>query len=362
MRVGAIPDGLLESLLVKANQIPLPLIESFSAMMNAKAILAANEIGLFNALDQRPVTPRVLAKHLGTSVRGMSDLIDALCANGYLERDGERVSLAPVSRKWLARSSPTYLGNMLEHVNDLWAVWLNLEEAVRTGAPPASHYQNWLKDEEFRGMLRRHITGLRDTAKLSAPEMVRIIRLPDVKKAPGAVSASRRLLDIGGGHGGYSMAFCERYPGLTAVVFDLEGTAEIGREIVEREGMSDRVRFQVGDFLKDNFGGGYQAALYFNILHNFSEEENRLALKKVFEAMEPGAVLAIWDMFKEKGGERDMLPALMALHMLVASGGTSYLIGEVYGWLREIGFKRLTKRRTRTLPGFTLITAYRPER
>ncbi|HXG91970.1 MAG TPA: methyltransferase [Blastocatellia bacterium] len=360
MKVGAIPDGLFEKMLVKANQIPVPLIDSFSAMMNAKAILAANEIGLFNALDERPSTPHVLSKHLGVSLRGVTDLIDALCANGYLRRDGERVTLTDISRKWLARSSPNYVGHMLEHVNDLWAVWLNLEEAIRIGTTPALNYQDVLKDEKHREMLRRHILGLRDTARLSAPEMLRMIRLPDAKSASRASSTSRRLLDVGGGHGGYSIAFCEKYPDLTATVFELEATAEIGREIVEREGMSNRVEFQTGDFLKDDFDSGYAAALYFNILHNYSEEDNRRVLKKVYDALAPGGVLAVWDMFKEKRGSRDVLPALMALHMLVASGGTSFLIDDVYCWLRETGFKRLARRQTRTLPGLTLITAYKP--
>src|ERR1051325_9135685 len=141
MKPGTVPDGPIEWLLLKANQIPTPLVETFSAMMNAKAILAANEIGVFNALDKRPLTPRVLAKHLGITARGMIDLTDALCANGYLERAGKRVQLTSLSRKWLVRSSPQYIGNMLEHVNDLWAVWLNLEEALRKGGPPAAPHQ-----------------------------------------------------------------------------------------------------------------------------------------------------------------------------------------------------------------------------
>src|SRR5262245_5173489 len=103
MKIEAKADGLLETLLLKANQIPTPLVETFSAMMNAKAILAANEIGLFNALDARPLTPHVLAKHLGTSERGMIDLTDAMCANGYLARTGKRVQLTALSRKWLVR-------------------------------------------------------------------------------------------------------------------------------------------------------------------------------------------------------------------------------------------------------------------
>jgi SAM-dependent methyltransferase len=360
VKVGAVPGGPLEWLLLKMNLIPTPLIDSFSAMMNAKAILAANELGLFNALAEKPLATAELARQIGASARGTSDLADALCANGYLRRRGGRVGLSRISRKWLVRSSPNYIGNMLEHVNDLWSVWLNLEAAVREGKPPAADYEDWLKDKDYRHILRRHIVGLRDAARLTAPEMLRAVRLPAPKRAPGAGSEPRRLLDIGGGHGGYSVAFCEKYSDLSATVFDLEATAEIGREIVEREHMAGRVEFQVGDFLKDDFDSGYTAALYFNILHNFSEEDNRLVLAKVFDALRPGGLLAAWDMFKEPDGERDVQPALMALHMLVASGGTSYLINDVDGWLGEIGFRRVVHKKTRTLPGFTLVIARKP--
>ena len=351
MKPGVVPDGPIEWLLLKANQIPIPLIDTFSAMMNAKAILAANEIGLFNALAEGSRSLNVLAKHLGVTKRGIADLTDALCANGYLARDEDRVALTDVSRKWLARSSPEYIGHMLEHVNDLWGVWLNLEEAIRIGRPPASDYSDWLNDENCRSILRRHILGLRETARFTAPEIVRNLEFS---------MKSARLLDIGGGHAGYAIAFCEQNPNLTATVFDLASTAEIGREIVERENMSERVEFHVGDFLLDDFEQDYDAALYFNIIHNFSEEENRLVMRKAFNALRPGGVLAVWDMFKAKDNKRDIMPALMSLHMLVASGGTSYPMDDVMRWLTEIGFKDTTLEQTRTMPGFSLIIVRKP--
>ena len=351
MKPGTVPGGPIEWLLLKANQIPTPLIDTFSAMMNAKAILAANELGLFNALAEGPLHTSVLAECLGVTERGITDLTDALCANGYLARDEDRLALTDVSRKWLARTSPDYIGHMLEHVNDMWGVWLNLEEAIRIGRPPASDYQNWLNDESCRTILRRHILGLREAARFTSPEIVRYFEFS---------TKSPRLLDVGGGHAGYAIAFCEQNPDLTATVFDLAPTAEIGREIVEREKMSGRVRFQVGDFLRDDFESGYDAALYFNIIHNFSEKDNRMVLEKTFNALRPGGVMAVWDMFKSKDNERDIVPALMALHMLVASGGTSYLLDDVMRWLTEIGFITPTLEQTRTQPGFTMIITRKP--
>jgi ubiquinone/menaquinone biosynthesis C-methylase UbiE len=351
VKVGSIPGGPIEWLLVKANQIPVPIIDSFSAMMNAKAILAANELGVFDALADGPLSARELASRIGASEQGTQALADALCVSSYLAREDGRVALTPSSRKWLVSSSPAYIGHMLEHINDLWGVWLNLEEAIRKGSPPASNYQDWLSNKDYHRILRRHIVGLRDMAKFSAPELLRAIKLP---------ARARRLLDIGGGHGGYSIALCEKYEKLTATVFDLEATAEIGRKLVEREHMSDRVKFEVGDFLTDDLGSGYDAALYFNIIHNYSEQENRRVLAKAAAALKPGGRLVVWDMFKEPDGERDIQPALMALHMLVASGGTSYLLEDVYSWLGEAGFERFVRKETRTAPGLSLILARKP--
>jgi ubiquinone/menaquinone biosynthesis C-methylase UbiE len=121
--------------------------------------------------------------------------------------------------------------------------------------------------------------------------------------------------------------------------------------------MSGRVKFEVGDFLSDDFGSDYDAAFYFNIIHNFSEEDNRKVLAKVARALKRGGVLVVWDMFKEPVGARDIQPTLMALHMLVASGGTAYLRETVTGWLREAGFDKVIQKETRTAPGLTIIIA-----
>jgi hypothetical protein len=44
----------------------------------------------------------------------------------------------------------------------------------------------------------------------------------------------------------------------------------------------------------------------------------------------------------------------------VASGGTSYLIDEVEGWLSDAGFTRPARKTTRTAPGLTLVIARKP--
>ena len=347
MKVGAKPANPLEWLLFKTDQVPLPLVDTFLAMMNAKAILAANELGIFETLADGGKTAEQIASATGVAIRGTSDLLEALCANGYIEKAGGHFELTSTASKWLVGSSPLFVGHMLQHINDLWPIWSNLEAAIRQGRPPASDYQDWLRNPKYREMLRRHILGLSDMVQLTAPELVRRIRISKDAKS---------LLDVGGGHGGYSVAFCQKHADLKATVFELEATAKIGKNIVAASGMSDRVEFRTGDFLNDDLGNEYDLALYFNIVHNFGESENRTMFRRIFDAMTNGGVLAVWDMFTSQDEQAEVQPALMALHMLVSSGGTSYPAAEVREWLVDAGFDKTVLRKTRTAPGLSLIT------
>ena len=108
---------------------------------------------------------------------------------------------------------------------------------------------------------QRYISGQLDLARLSAAEVARKLRLP---------GDPRSLLDIGGGHGWYSAELCRRYPQLTATVFDLPGSAAIGREIIALAGMADRVRYRDGDATADDLGSGYDGVLCFNLVHHLT--------------------------------------------------------------------------------------------
>jgi SAM-dependent methyltransferase len=68
--------------------------------------------------------------------------------------------------------------------------------------------------------------------------------------------AARRLLDIGGGHGLYSIALTEKNPGLEATVFDLPMVTDATGDFI-RKHRAERVHVHPGDFFKDPLGTGY---------------------------------------------------------------------------------------------------------
>jgi hypothetical protein len=60
------------------------------------------------------------------------------------------------------------------------------------------------------------------------------------------LKGARRLLDVGGGSGAFSITLCQRFPGLTATILDFPGVQTPAAAFVRDAGMSDRITFTPG--------------------------------------------------------------------------------------------------------------------
>ncbi|MHC1575576.1 MAG: methyltransferase, partial [Candidatus Methanogasteraceae archaeon] len=98
-----------------------------------------------------------------------------------------------------------------------------------------------------------------------------VSNLPEFKRA-------RTLLDLGGGHGLYAIAFAEINPELDATVFDLPPVTEVTREFIGRYGMNERVSVIGGDFALDDIGHGYDIVFASDVFYRKPD-----ALSGVFE-------------------------------------------------------------------------------
>ena len=150
-----------------------------------------------------------------------------------------------------------------------------------------------------------------------------------------------RVIDVGGGHGAYSIALARRYPDLEAVVFDLPPVVGVAEGLIGRAGLAGRVRTWAGDFKVDSLGAvEFDLALLFGVLVSEDEAEIRRLLGKTFSALKPGGTVAVRGFFLEEDrtGPRDGV--LFDLHMLVSTDrGRAHTLGEVFGWLGAAGFK-----------------------
>ena len=200
-------------------------------------------LGVFDALHEAPASAVQLAERLSLDALGAETLATTLLTLGYLEADGEVLRNAAVSERMLVSSSPESIATFVGAQADLhWAALERLPEAVRDGTAYALHEERHDETDRWRAYIR----GL---FEISRPEH-------EANAAMVPVERPRRLVDVAGGHGGFSMAMCRRHPGLRATVLDLPPSVAVGREIVEEEGFSDRISFREGDVFEARIGGG----------------------------------------------------------------------------------------------------------
>jgi ubiquinone/menaquinone biosynthesis C-methylase UbiE len=152
----------------------------------------------------------------------------------------------------------------------------------------------------------------------------------------------RKLLDVGGGSGTYTIAFLKSNPQMTAVLFDLKQVIEMARERLSSEGFLDRTELIAGDFYADELPGGCDLALLSAIIHQNSREQNVELFKKAYRALVPGGVLMIRDHIMNEQRTWPPEGAMFAINMLVnTAGGDTYTFLEVEQDLREAGFKHV---------------------
>jgi SAM-dependent methyltransferase len=294
----------------------------------AQILLTCVNLGVFEALAGRRATALELAEATGTSPRGLELLLNATTALGWLEKRDSQFSNAALTDVCLTSGGSADMSRSLRLESAFYRRWGTLAEAVRTGKRPEDNRS----DEQPEDWVRNFIHGLYTMARSMAPAVAEAMALPEDRPI--------RVIDVGGGHGGYSLALAQRYPRLTATVFDLPRVVPVAREIIEQAGLADRVSVQEGNFQSEALGGGYDVALVFGVL-NGEPPEGRLALiKKVFAALNPGGRIVVRDYGLDSNRAGPTEATVFALQMLLATdtGGLD-TCADWELWLSLAGFK-----------------------
>ena len=106
MKIGIIPENLVERLALALELVPAPAIEAWFSFMLARVIMAGTKLGVFEALAVGPLTCDEVAERCGTDRRATAKLLNALVGAGCVSFEGGRYRLAPAARGCLLESSP----------------------------------------------------------------------------------------------------------------------------------------------------------------------------------------------------------------------------------------------------------------
>jgi SAM-dependent methyltransferase len=248
----------------KLNQFLGKFVTDLGATVHAGMVVIGERLGLYKALASGdPMTAAQLAAKTGTDERYIREWLASQAAGGYVTYNPgtEEFGLTDEQRLTLAtEDGPAYIPGAFELALGSLAAVPRIAESFRTGAG-----MGWFehKDEVFRGCEKFFRPGY--AANLVASW------IPALAGVKEKLSAGAKIADIGCGKGASSILMAKAFPKSHVYGFDYhQKSVEEAREAAKREGVADRVTFEVSTS-KEFPGKDYDFATMFDCLHDMGD-------------------------------------------------------------------------------------------
>jgi DNA-binding transcriptional ArsR family regulator len=296
-----------------------------SQQVTARAVTAAADLGLPDALAGGPLTVSALAAATGTEPDALARLLRLLVAAGLLRRRGDRYALTRLGRG-LRSDAPGSAAGWARYLAAEWHwdLWGRLEHSVRTGetAQVAHHgepFFSWFASRPEEGAVFD-----------AAMDSVTAITTPAIAAACDLRGCST-VVDVAGGHGVLLTALLAANPGLRGTLFDQPAVVEAARESVPGE-----VELVGGDIF-ESLPPGRDAYVLKWILHDWGDSDAARLLQVCRAAAQPGARLLVVEMVRPEH-DRPHPSLLLDLAMLLLTGGRERTRDEYAALLADAGF------------------------
>jgi SAM-dependent methyltransferase len=302
-----------------------------NAFYGSSALFAASDAGVFAHLARAgEATAAAVSTACGLDPRAGRLLLDACVALGLLAKRGDAYSNGPDAAAFLVPGAPGDLSGAIRYNRDVYAAWGLLPRFLKTGRPVEAPQEHLGADA---ARTRAFVLAMHGRAKAIGMAVMRHVNL----------AGARRLLDVGGGPGTYSVVAARMNPELRCTVLDLPAVAAIAAELIAEAGLADRVQTLPGDYRTAEFPAGHDVAHFFGVLHQESPDSILALLRKAHAALRPGGRVHVMDMMTDATRTRPAFSALFALNMaLTAEHGWVFSDADLRGWLERAGFVDVT--------------------
>jgi ubiquinone/menaquinone biosynthesis C-methylase UbiE len=247
----------------KLNAFIGQFVTDLGASVHAGMVVIGEKLGLYKALAAGPMSTSELAAKTGTDERYLHEWLASQAAGGYITYDDatNKFSLTQEQAFTLAHEdSPAYLPGAFELALGSLAAVPRIAESFRTGAGMGWHEHN---DGVFHGCEKFFRPGY-------AANLVSTW-IPALKDVKQKLESGARVADVGCGKGASTLLMAKAFPNSHFFGFDYhDKSIEAARESARREGIADRVTFEVAK-AKEYPGKDYDFVAVFDCLHDMGD-------------------------------------------------------------------------------------------
>jgi SAM-dependent methyltransferase len=319
---------------------PTAIFEIFRGNYGTELLTAAvAHFRVFERLARSSLAREVLRGELGLAERPFVVLLTALRAMQLVAVDrAGHCELTPMAREHLVPGATFDVGDYIGLAADTAGVRDMIERLVTNtplGHKPDEQGVGFIYRENLPSAMEQEATARHFTLALAG----RAKNVAPVLAARAPLGSVRRLLDVGGGTGIYSIACLQRYPRLRAVAWDRPEVLKVAAEMAAEYGVSDRLELCPGDMFVDPLPQGADAVLLSNILHDWDVTECQTLIARCAGALPAGGRLLIHDVYLDDALDGPLPIALYSAALFTFTEGRAYSAGEYRGWLAAAGLK-----------------------
>ena len=308
---------------------PELFFDTLQAYQRTAALKAAIELDVFTAIAEGAHTVPEIAGRCGAAERGTRMLCDMLTIIGFLKKTGQTYELTPNAALFLTRTSPAYLGSVVEFLvsPEIVRNFDGLAETIRRGT--VAQEANTVAEEN--PVWQKFARAM---APMMMPFAQAMSEILDV-----AAGGPQRVLDIAAGHGIFGIVLAQRNPQAEIIAVDWKSVLAVATENAAKMGVAARHRTVAGDAFKVDWGSGYDVALITNFLHHFDAATCTTFLRKVAASLNAGGRVAVLEFVPNEDRVTPPGPAGFVMNMLAGTpAGDAYTFSELRRMLESAGF------------------------
>jgi 2-polyprenyl-3-methyl-5-hydroxy-6-metoxy-1,4-benzoquinol methylase len=247
----------------KLEQFLGQFVTDLGATVHAGMVVIGDRLGLYKALAAGPLTPKELAAITRTDERYVREWLSSQAAGGYITYDPETQKFGMTEEQALTLANedgPAYLPGAFELALGSLAAVPRITELFRSGGG-----MGWGEHEDrvFHGCEKFFRPGY--AANLVSSWIPALDGVHD-KLVRGA-----KVADVGCGKGASTILMAKAFPKSHIFGFDYhDKSIEAARESAKRQGVADRVTFEVAK-AKEFPGKDYDFVAVFDCLHDMGD-------------------------------------------------------------------------------------------
>lgn len=299
------------------------------AYAQSATLMAAVELELFTAIEHGAGDVSSVALALSLPETSAERLLVMCAATGLLEKDHGRYVNAPDVARYLVKDSDRYAGAWMLFTKGKWNEWGHLAEHLQ-----AHSLQTLGNIASFTVEQARAYQEATYSIGMGAGR--RFERQVDLR-------GRRKILDLGGGSGCYSIVAAKAHPGLQATIFELPAVAQVANEFIAEHGVGERVKAVAGDFTKDPFPADADVVIMASNLPMYGREIIVAVIAKAHDALLPGGEMHLIGETINDDKTGPIGPAFWGMGQAIEeTTGLAHSIAECLGYFEAAGFERIT--------------------